>query len=324
MPSTIAVTESVFRKGEDVFTSSTRFRCLSAPDEEAELVRAIQAFGADHAIVGDRRYEDALYRALAPGRVLARFGVGHDGIDKAKATAAGLLCTNTPGALDDSVAELAMLLIAGAARHLLALSDRMRRGEWAPLLGTELRRRTLAVIGCGRIGSALARIASLGYGMRVVGFTRSPACAPSRDGFSFFTADFATAVADADFVSLHIGATPENVRFVNMDRLLMMRRTAWLINTARGAVVDERALHEALGAGRLAGAALDVFDREPYEPIDRAHDLRELPNVIMTPHVGSFTPDANRRIAQAALRNIELAEDGRFDAMALLNPEVLR
>jgi glyoxylate reductase len=324
MPPTVVVTESVYGKGEEVFTATPRFTCVSAPDDEAGLVRAIRDTGAVHAVLGHRRYEGALYAAFPPGRVLARFGVGHDGIDKAKATAAGLLCTNTPGTLDDSVAELAMLMIGAAARHLPALAETMRQGRWTPLLGTELRHRTLAVIGCGRIGSALARIAGLGYGMRVVGYTRSPSAAPASSGYAMFTADFATAVAEADFVSLHIGATPENAHFIGRERLAMMRTEAWLINTARGAVVDERVLHDALRQSRLAGAALDVFDREPYEPSDAAHDLRVLPNVIMSPHVGSHTPDANRRMAAAALRNIELADERRFGEMALLNPEVLR
>ena len=323
MPSIVVVSESVFGKGQEVFTSSPRFTCVLAPDDEPGLVRAIRESGAAHAVLGHRRYEGALYSAFPRGRVLARFGVGHDGIDKAKATAAGLLCTNTPGTLDDSVAELAMLMIAAAARHLTTHAGAMRRGEWMPILGTELRHRTLAVIGSGRIGSALARIAGLGYGMRVIGYTRSPSSAPAAEGYAMFTADFATAVADADFVSLHIGATPENAHFIGREQLAMMRDRAWLINTARGAVVDERELYTALGEGRLAGAALDVFDQEPYAPIDLAHDLRALPNVILTPHVGSHTSDANRRMAATALRNIELAEDGRFDAMSLLNPEVL-
>ena len=137
------------------------------------------------------------------------------------------------------------------------------------------------------------------------------------------THDFRTAVADAQFVSLHIGATPENARFVNRERLSLLRQDAWLINTARGAVVDERALYDALKDGRIGGAALDVFEVEPYEALDPARDLRTLPNVILTPHVGSNTPDANRRMGEAALRNIELAEAGEFDRMALLNPEVL-
>ena len=324
MPTTVVVSESVYTKGKEVFTSSARFNCIEVPDDEAGLVRAIEASGAAHAVLGHRPYTGALYAALPPGRVLARFGVGHDGIDKAKATAAGLLCTNTPGTLDDSVAELAMLMIGAAARHLPALHEAMKRGEWAPILGTELRGRTLAIIGAGRIGSALARIAAFGYGMQVIGYARAAAAGTPREGFSSVTADFAAAVGDADFVSLHIGASPENRRFIGRDRLAMMPARAWLVNTARGAVVDEVELYEALRERRLAGAALDVFEREPYEPVDAAHDLRDLPNVILAPHVGSNTPDANRRMAAAALRNIELAEAGRVGEMSLLNPEVLR
>ena len=177
---------------------------MLAPDDEAGLVRAIEESGAVHAMLGHRHYEDALYSALPPGRVLARFGVGHDGIDKVKATAAGLLCTNTPGTLDDSVAELAMLLIGAAARHLVEHADAMRAASGCRYSARSCGTGTLGVIGSGRIGSALARIAGLGYGMRVVGYTRSPSSAPAAEGYAMFTADFATAVADADFVSLHI------------------------------------------------------------------------------------------------------------------------
>ena len=323
MPPIVVVTQSEFRKAEDVFTSNRRFECVEVPSDEPGLVRAIASSGAAHAIVGHLRYESALYGALPRGSVLARFGVGHDGIDKQKATAAGLLCTNTPGTLDDSVAELAMLLIAAAARHLPALGSAMASGHWAPVVGTELRHKTLTIVGCGRIGGALARIAAHGYGMRVVGCCRPGARVNPGDGYERVTADFGEAVADAAFVSLHIGATPENRRFVDGARIASMKPGAWLINTARGAVVDEAALYDALVAGRIAGAALDVFEREPYVPVDEAHDFRRLANVILLPHVGSNTPEANRRMAQAALDNIALAEDGHFASMALLNPEVL-
>jgi len=319
----IVVSESVFHKAEDVFTSATRFQCVMAPDDEEGLVRAIRESGAVHAILGHRKYEDALYAAFPRGRVLARFGVGHDGLDKVKATRAGLLCTNTPGTLDDSVAELAMVLIGAAARHLVAHADAMRQGEWRPILGTELRGRTLAIVGCGRIGSTLARIAGAGFGMRVVGYTRASRLAHEPAHYAELTPDFARAVGEADFVSLHIAATPENARFIDAGRLAMMPPRAWLVNTARGAVVDETALYDALQSRRIAGAALDVFDREPYEAVDAAHDLRTLSNVILAPHIGSNTPDANRRMAEAALRNVALGAEGRFAEMNLLNPEVL-
>ncbi|MGH9372799.1 MAG: NAD(P)-dependent oxidoreductase, partial [Vicinamibacterales bacterium] len=143
------------------------------------------------------------------------------------------------------------------------------------------------------------------------------------DHFDLISDDFAAIVRDADFVSLHIPGSPENARFISRERLDLLPARAWLINTARGAVVDEVALYDALVEGRLGGAALDVFDREPYEPSDPAHDLRELPQVILLPHVGSNTVEANRRMAERALRNIRLAEAGDLANMDLLNRELL-
>ena len=123
-------------------------------------------------VVGARPYSGALYDALPAGGVIARFGVGHDGIDKARATEAGLLCTNTPGVLNQSVAEHTMLLIAAAARTLIPMSTSMAQRAWDPVMGVELQGKTLAIIGCGGIGRSVARIASLGYGMQVVGCSR--------------------------------------------------------------------------------------------------------------------------------------------------------
>jgi D-3-phosphoglycerate dehydrogenase / 2-oxoglutarate reductase len=135
--------------------------------------------------------------------------------------------------------------------------------------------------------------------------------------------DFAEVVRDADFVSLHIPGGPENVKFINRERLALLPERAWLINTARGSVVDEAALYDALTTGRLRGAALDVFEREPYEPVDPSRDLRSLEQVILVPHIGSNTADANRRMAERAMRNIDLAIAGDIRAMDLLNPHVV-
>ena len=129
---------------------------------------------------------------------------------------------------------------------------------------------------------------------------------------------------DADFVSLHINAEPANHHFLNRERLALIPQRAWLINTARGAVVDEQSLYDALAGGRLAGAALDVFDREPYVPADPSRDLRTLANVLLTPHVGSHTWEANRGMAERALQNVIRAVHGEFDGMDLVNPAVLK
>jgi phosphoglycerate dehydrogenase-like enzyme len=320
----VLITETEYRKAEVCFLSAPWLECLRAPDAEADLASAIDQAHASHVIVGARTYSGALYEALHAGGVIARFGVGHEGIDKAKATAAGLLCTNTPGVLDQSVAEHTMLLVAAAARTLIPTSTAMARNVWDPAIGEELQGKTLAVVGCGGIGRSVARIASLGYGMRVVGCSRPDVPPPAAlEHFQVVVNDFAIAVRQADFVSLHLSASRSNVHWIDRGRLAHLDERAWLINTARGSLVDEAALFEALVERRLAGAALDVFAREPYAPAEGSGDLRSLANVILTPHVGSNTVAANRRIAERALQNIMLAEARAFARMDLLNREVL-
>jgi phosphoglycerate dehydrogenase-like enzyme len=305
----VIVTEQEFRRAEQLFGSASAVRCVAAPADELQLAAAIRDTGARAAIVGVQPYRDALYAALPRGGVIARFGVGHDGIDKAQATQAGILCTNTPGVLEQSVAELTMLLILAASRHLPEVTGRMASREWHPLTGGEIRGKSLAVIGRGRIGTAVMQAARDGFGMQVV-------CAGRND-------DFTIAASDADFVSLHLPANEETHHFLNRERLETMSPHAWIINTARGSVVDEGALYDALAAGRIAGAALDVFEREPYVPIDPTRDLRTLPNVILTPHIGSNTIDANARMAGRALRNVRLATSGEYGQLDLVNPDVL-
>jgi phosphoglycerate dehydrogenase-like enzyme len=227
--------------------------------------------------------------------------------------------------LNQSVAEHTMLLVAAAARPLLSTSANMTRHVWDPLPGVELHGKTLAIVGCGGIGRAVARIAALGYGMRVVCCSRPGLVAPvAPEHADGITNDFAIAARQADFVSLHMTASPENVHFINRERLTHLDERSWLINTARGSIVDEVALFEALSNRRLAGAALDVFEREPYVPAAGGGDLRSLSNVILTPHVGSNTAAANRRMAERALQNVAWAEARAFAQMDLLNPEVLR
>lgn len=317
----VLVTETEFRRAPEVFAAAP-VRCVAVPADEETLSHEIKAQHVRYVIVGSVKYTGALYNALPARGVIARFGVGHDGIDKEKATAAGVLCTNTPGVLDQSVAELAVLLILAAARRIAALDAEVRRGAWnlGPS-GIELHGRTLAVIGGGRIGQATARIASHGFGMRTVGFRRR---STETGAFDVMTTDFGSAVRDADFVSLHINAEPANHQFINRARLDLIPSRAWLINTARGSVVDESALYDALAEKRLAGAALDVFDREPYVPADPARDLRTLPNVVLAPHVGSHTAEANRGMAERALQNIMRAEAGDCRGMDILNPDVLK
>jgi len=191
------------------------------------------------------------------------------------------------------------------------------------VIGWELQGKTLVIVGCGGIGRSVARIASLGYGMRVVGCSRPGVPSPQLEHFDVVTNDFAAAVRGADFVSLHLSPSRENFNFIDRDRLALLDERAWLVNTSRGSIVDEVALFAALSSHRLGGAALDVFAREPYEPAEGSGDLRSLANVILTPHIGSNTIEANGRMAERALQNIALAEAREFAKMDLLNPEVL-
>ena len=324
----VAVTELEFHKAEARFARAAAegFDCVAVPAEEAALAGAIRVREIRHAIVGVERYCGLLYQTLSKGGVIGRFGVGHDGVDKAQATANGLLCTNTPGALDDSVAEHTINLLFAAARHTVGQAAAVRAGSWSPQVGTELRGKTLAVIGCGAIGRRVAQIAARGLEMKVVGCEVADLDVERMQrefGFTTVVKDFADAVKRADLVSLHIPSVPATRHFLNRERLGLLGAGCWIVNTARGALVDEIALFDALSGGRLAGAALDVFECEPYSPVAAGKDLRALPNVIMTPHISSSTREACDRMASRALRNVQLAEAGKYDEMDLLNPEVM-
>ena len=319
----VLVTEPEYRRAESLFRTVEGFTCEPVPSDEAELAAAVRRTGVRAVIVGHQKYEGALYDALPTGGLIARFGVGHDGVDKQLATGRGLLCTNAPGVLDTSVAEFTMLLLGAASRFLGAMDADMRAGIWQPLTGVELAGKTLAIIGIGRIGRAVARIAARGFDMRVIGCARPGRTIEAIADVDTVTTDYDEAVRDADFVSVLIPNSPENRHYMSAERLAAIPSRAWFINTARGAVVDEAALYDALAAGRLAGAAIDVFDREPYVPVDPGRDLRTLPNVLLTPHVGSATPEANRAMGARALQNVALLHEGRYGDMDILNPAVL-
>lgn len=327
-PVTIVVTQLEYEKGKVVFVSAEKegLVCIPVPKDEIRIAESVRKYNARHAILGDEMYTNELYHSLSRGGVLARFGVGYDGIDLSLASSRMLFCTNTPGVLEESVAELTIALIVSGARHISELSDNMRKGVFSPILGIELRGKKLAVIGCGAIGCKVASIASAGFGMIVTGceVRDMDVNAMKRDcGFTSITRDFTKAVSNADFVTLHIPSTPETFHFINSDRLSMLPDKAWLINTARGAVVDENALYDALETGIIRGAALDVFEKEPYIPMNPAKDLRTLPRVILTPHAGSSTVEACHRVAERVLLNITHAERKEYQKMNLLNPAVL-
>lgn len=314
----VVITEPEYRKGAAVFDAASDVAVLVVPPDEASVAAGIRAHRAWAAVLGVEHYGGELYDALPRGGVIARFGVGHDGISKPLAAAAGVLVVNTPGVLEHAVAEHTLALILAMVKGLPWFVVASRERRWQPLPTAEVRGRRLAVIGCGGIGRRVARAAGLGLGMSVVGVKRSLHDAEELKavwGFAQVTDDFAEAVRDADVVSLHIPATPATAHFADAARLGMLRADAILVNTARGSLVDELALHDALVSGRLGGAALDVLEREPYVPQAPEKDLRGLPNVLITPHVGSATREACCRVAERVLHNLRTAQRGDLAAI---------
>lgn len=314
----VAISQFEYRKAADFFNSIPDFEFIVAPSAEDELAEAIRSSGARHAVIGTVRYAKALYEALPPGGVIARFGVGHDGVDKAAAARHGLFCTNTPGVLEQSVAEFTIGMMISFARHLSVCSHEVRTGGWHNRVGGELAGKTLLIVGCGEIGARTARIAALGLHMRVLGLARRAQSPTAESGIARIFTEFEPAAHEADFISLHIPDSPENRDFINAGRLKQMKPSAVLINTARGGVVDENALYDAVAAGTIAGAALDVFKHEPYVPLDPARDLRKLDRMLLTPHLGSSTAEACLRVAQAVVDNLRAAEAGQLDRMNLV------
>lgn len=309
----IVITEPEYHKAETVFSAASDFTVHVVQPEEDLVADKIKTVNARAAVLGVETYSGPLYAALPRGSILSRFGVGHDGIDKPRARASGLFVTNTPGVLDDAVAEHALALILAVAKNIAEFATAAQRGEWRPHSTLELRGRTLAVIGCGAIGCRLAHAARAGLGMRVIGCevrTDLHEGLSQTGDFDSLTQTLDTAVAGADVVSLHVPVAAATRGLIDRQSLASFRPGAILINTARGPVVDEDALFDALANGRLGAAALDVFEAEPYIPRTPGKDLRALPNVLMTPHIASNTVEACRRMALRALDNIRAVLDG--------------
>ncbi|MEN6496636.1 MAG: NAD(P)-dependent oxidoreductase [Thermoguttaceae bacterium] len=332
MRETILVTEGPFAKGEAVFRAADTFDLQPAPQDESQLARMVVKRNCRAVIVGALPYVGPLYEALGRtgqgrGAILARFGVGHDSIDKTLAQEHQIVVTNTPGVLEASVAEHTLWLIGSLAKRIPQFDARMRAGQFTAETGVEVCGKTLGIIGFGAIGRRVAAIAHFGFRMRVLAVGASvPEQLEHRLGKSLdeirttwgldaYTGEADEVFRQADIVSLHLPAKPDTRHFVDARRMALMKPGAWLINTARGSVVDELALYDALATGRLGGAALDVFQHEPYQPLAPDKDLRTLANVVLTPHTGSNTVEANRAMAQAALENAANFLAGRLERL---------
>jgi len=245
--------------------------------------------------------------------LVANFGVGFNNIDVEAAKARGIAVSNTPDVLTDATADLAMTLLLMVARRTGEGERHLRGGQWTGwrpthMLGTHVTGKTLGLVGMGRIARAVAQRAHHGFGMRIIyhdPFPPPPDVARGLGAEQRQTLD--EVLREADFVSLHCPATPETRHLLDRDRLALMRPEAFLINTARGDVVDEAALVETLASKRIAGAGLDVFEREPQ--VTQA--LTAMDNVVLLPHLGSATTETRVAMGMRAFENLQLFFSGK-------------
>src|SRR5579862_782829 len=289
----------------------------TTPPPYAQLLRRARAVEALLTMV-TVRIDAALIAAAPKLRVISNLAVGLDNIDVAAASAAGIAVGHTPGVLTEATADLAFALLMATARRIAEGDREVRAGKWqtwgpSVLLGQDVWGATLGIIGWGQIGRAMAR-RGLGFNMRVLYASRS-----SHDSIAGAKRlPMARLLCESDFVSLHVPLTPQTRGLIGTKELATMKRGAILINTARGGVIDQRALYRALKSGHLAGAGLDVTTPEPIASND---PLLKLPNVVITPHIGSASYTSRNRMAEIATDNIIEVLRGRLPRFCA-NPEV--
>jgi D-3-phosphoglycerate dehydrogenase / 2-oxoglutarate reductase len=268
-----------------------------SPEKEA---LAGELADADAVLVRSATFIDAALMDKAPKlRVIGRAGVGVDNVDLEAATKRGIVVMNTPGGNAVAVAEHTLALMLSLARHVPRADSTMHAGKWEKktLQGTELRGKTLGIIGLGRVGIEVSRRA-LAFGMKVV--AHDPYVAPSlAQQLQITLGSLEEVFAQADYITLHVGLTPQTQRMINADSLRKMKKGVRLVNCARGELLDEAAVVEALQSGQLGGAALDVYAHEPVKD----SPLQSLPNVILTPHIAGSTHEASEAVGvQIALQ----------------------
>ena len=285
------------------------------PSQEALVARLTDAWGM---VLGWARIDERVLAACPSLKFISFTGVGVTNyVDLDAATRRGVLVANTPHYGDDTVAEYTLALMLGLARHLTVLQRTLREGRWdQEPAGIELRGKTLGILGLGGVGSRVARLGGA-LGMRVVAWTAHPS--PERAaacGITFVERDDLAAASDV--VSIHLALTSGTRHLVDGPFLSRMKPGALLINTGRGALVDTAALIDALEAGRLAGAALDVFEDEPLPP---DHPLRRVEHVVLTPHAAYNSREAAKRQLSIAVENVVAALQGR--PQNVVNPQAL-
>ncbi|MEM4169335.1 MAG: D-glycerate dehydrogenase [Thermoproteota archaeon] len=293
------------------------------PPPKNILVKSLEDKDAALILLSDTIDREVLEKA-GRLRVVSTMSAGYDHIDLKEATARGVYVTNVPSVLTDAVAEFALALLFSVARRVVEADRFLRRGSWkiawSPMfmLGPEISGKTLGIVGLGAIGKAVASRAK-GLKMRVIYFSRTRKPNVEAElGISYRPLN--ELLRESDFIVLSTALAPETVGMIGERELRSMKPSSYLVNISRGAVVDEKALVKALKEGWIAGAALDVFEKEPIDP---DNPLISMDNVVLTPHMASATFEARRRLAEKAAENILSVLRGEAPP-SLLNPEVMK
>jgi glyoxylate reductase len=319
----VLATRPLFPAAQHILGASCEMEYWTQPERisKEELFRRVKDKEGLVCLLTERVGEELL-QAAPKLRIAANVAVGFDNIDVPACTKRGVVATNTPGVLDETTADFAWTLMMAVARRLPEGEQLARSGNWKgwdldQLVGTDVWGKTLGLVGFGRIGRAMARRAS-GFQMKVIYCDAVRAPLDVEKDLHAEYRDFNTVLADADFVSVHVPLLPDTRGLFDGTKLCRMKPTAFLINTSRGPVVDEAALVHALETGKLAGAALDVYENEPF-----IHPGLKRPNVVLAPHMASASLETRTKMASIAAENVVAFFKGQRPPN-MLNPEVLK
>ncbi|MEM3696221.1 MAG: glyoxylate reductase [Candidatus Bathyarchaeia archaeon] len=293
-----------------------------APPPKKVIIEKARNVDALATLLSDK-IDAEVFDAAPKLKIIAQMAVGFDNIDIPEATKRGIYVTNTPEVLTDTTADFAWALLLAVARRVVEADKYVRSGQWKvgwhPMMmqGRDVHGATLGIIGAGRIGFAVAKRAT-GFNMRILFYDVVPR--PEMEKLGAKKVDLDTLLRESDFVSIHVPLMKETYHLINEEKLKLMKKTAYLINNSRGPVVDEKALYKALKEGRIAGAALDVFEQEPT-PLD--NPLLKLDNVVVAPHISSASYETRSRMAEMVAENLVAFFKGEKPPN-LVNPEVMK
>lgn len=319
----VFATRSLFEEPRQILQASCDVEYWTKPEQisKEELYRAVKDKEGLVCLLTER-VDEMLLRVAPKLRIAANVAVGYDNIDVPACTKRGVVATNTPGVLDETTADFAWTLLMAVARRLVEGDHLARSGSWKgwdldQMVGTDVFGKTLGIVGFGRIGRAMARRAA-GFQMKVIYTDTVSAARDVEESLNAEYRELNALLAEADFVSVHVPLLPETRGLFDAPRFHRMKPTAFLINTSRGPVVDEPALVYALETGKIAGAALDVYENEPFI----LPGLKR-PNVVLAPHMASASVETRTKMACMAAQNVVALFTGQRPPN-MLNPDVLK